>query len=154
MDTGLSKDADGSSHGSEGEENLDHAGDQLYVSLKMENYRLKAELIPHVYGSVPLVGSWDSSKAVIISIHYFFFYKKKSVTISFLASHLIVCVFLIQLSMEPESASMWELSFVVPPNHGNQFNLFVRFCNSFVSLRRNLEKRNGVLRITSFIFNS
>uniref|UniRef100_A0A6N2L2N4 CBM20 domain-containing protein n=1 Tax=Salix viminalis TaxID=40686 RepID=A0A6N2L2N4_SALVM len=84
MDTGLSKDADGSSHGSEGEENLDHAGDQLYVSLKMENYRLKAELIPHVYGSVPLVGSWDSSKA---------------------------------LSMEPESASMWELSFVVPPNH-------------------------------------
>ncbi|XP_011003858.1 PREDICTED: 6-phosphofructo-2-kinase/fructose-2,6-bisphosphatase-like isoform X2 [Populus euphratica] len=80
MGTGLSKDADGS----EGEENLDHAGGQLYVSLKMENDRLKAELIPHVYGSVPLVGSWDSSKA---------------------------------LSMEPESASMWELSFVVPANH-------------------------------------
>ncbi|KAH8519942.1 hypothetical protein Peur_001719 [Populus x canadensis] len=85
MGTGMSKDADGSSHGSEeGEENLDHAGGQLYVSLKMENLKLKGELIPHVYGSVPLVGSWDSSKA---------------------------------LSMERESASMWELSFVVPPNH-------------------------------------
>ncbi|KAJ6345588.1 hypothetical protein OIU78_008277 [Salix suchowensis] len=100
MDTGLSKDADGSSHGSEGEEHLDHAGDQLYVSLKMENYRLKAELIPHVYGSVPLVGSWDSSKA---------------------------------LSMEPESASMWELSFVVPPNHETldfKFLLKPKYSNS------------------------
>ncbi|KAK9677918.1 hypothetical protein RND81_11G175900 [Saponaria officinalis] len=59
-------------------------GKQLYVSLKMENYRLKGELIPHVFGSAPLVGSWDSSKA---------------------------------LPMERESTSMWELSFVVPPNH-------------------------------------
>uniref|UniRef100_A0A6N2LW23 CBM20 domain-containing protein n=1 Tax=Salix viminalis TaxID=40686 RepID=A0A6N2LW23_SALVM len=85
MGTGLSKDADGGSHGrEEGEDNLDHAGGQLYVSLKMENFKLNGELIPHVYGSVPLVGSWDSSKA---------------------------------LSMERESASMWELSFVVPPNH-------------------------------------
>ena len=25
-------------------------------------------LLPHVYGSVPLVGSWDSSKAVILSL--------------------------------------------------------------------------------------
>ncbi|XP_061958847.1 6-phosphofructo-2-kinase/fructose-2,6-bisphosphatase-like isoform X2 [Populus nigra] len=100
MGTGLSKDADGSSHGNEGEENPDHAGGQLYVSLKMENYRLKAELIPHVYGSVPLVGSWDSSKA---------------------------------LSMEPESASMWELSFVVPPNHETldfKFLLKPKYSNS------------------------
>ncbi|KAF4387542.1 hypothetical protein CsatB_030119 [Cannabis sativa] len=86
MGTGSSKDTDGASHGSDGREgeNLDQAGGQLYVSLKMENYKLKEELIPHVYGSVPLIGSWDSSKA---------------------------------LSMERESASMWELSFVVPPNH-------------------------------------
>ncbi|KAJ6716334.1 FRUCTOSE-26-BISPHOSPHATASE-RELATED [Salix koriyanagi] len=66
----------------------------------MENYRLKAELIPHVYGSVPLVGSWDSSKA---------------------------------LSMEPESASMWELSFVVPPNHETldfKFLLKPKYSNS------------------------
>ncbi|KAI5576720.1 hypothetical protein BDE02_09G063900 [Populus trichocarpa] len=100
MGTGLSKDADGSSHGNEGEENPDHAGGQLYVSLKMENYRLKAELIPHVYGSVPLVGSWDSSKA---------------------------------LSMEPESASMWELSFVVPSNHETldfKFLLKPKYSNS------------------------
>ncbi|XP_034886846.1 6-phosphofructo-2-kinase/fructose-2,6-bisphosphatase isoform X1 [Populus alba] len=100
MGTGLSKDADGSSHGNEGEENPDHAGGQLYVSLKMENYRLKAELVPHVYGSVPLVGSWDSSKA---------------------------------LSMEPESASMWELSFVVPSNHetlGFKFLLKPKYSNS------------------------
>ncbi|XP_077239324.1 6-phosphofructo-2-kinase/fructose-2,6-bisphosphatase-like isoform X2 [Tasmannia lanceolata] len=85
MGTGASKNPD-NSHGSreEREESLDHAGGQLYVSLKMENYKLKDDLIPHVYGSVPLVGSWDSSKA---------------------------------LSMERESTSMWELSFVVPPNH-------------------------------------
>ncbi|XP_043717264.1 6-phosphofructo-2-kinase/fructose-2,6-bisphosphatase-like isoform X2 [Telopea speciosissima] len=84
MGTGASKNP-GSFHGSEErEDNLDHAGGQLYVSLKMENYKLKNDLIPHVYGSVPLVGSWDSSKP---------------------------------LSMERESTSMWELSFVVPPNH-------------------------------------
>ncbi|XP_031271771.1 6-phosphofructo-2-kinase/fructose-2,6-bisphosphatase isoform X3 [Pistacia vera] len=86
MGTGASKSTeDGGSHGGEArEESLDQAGGQLYVSLKMENYKLKGELIPHVYGSVPLVGSWDASKA---------------------------------LPMERESASMWELSFVVPPNH-------------------------------------
>ncbi|XP_021278843.1 6-phosphofructo-2-kinase/fructose-2,6-bisphosphatase [Herrania umbratica] len=85
MGTGASRNAEGGSHGGEErEESLDQAGGQLYVSLKMENYKKKGDLIPHVYGSVPLVGSWDSSKA---------------------------------LSMERESASMWELSFVVPPNH-------------------------------------
>lgn len=85
MGSGTSRNQDNSFHGSEGrEENLDQAGGQLYVSLKMEDYRFKGELIPHVYGSVPLVGSWDPSKA---------------------------------LPMERESASMWELSFVVPPNH-------------------------------------
>lgn len=73
MGTGVSKGTEGSSHGSEsrGEENLDLAGGQLYVSLKMENFKLKGELVPHVYGSVPLVGSWDHSKAVIILLtHY------------------------------------------------------------------------------------
>ncbi|EYU45715.1 hypothetical protein MIMGU_mgv1a001851mg [Erythranthe guttata] len=82
MGTGASKNPDSSSHGSD--EREDQAGGQLYVSLKMENYNPKGDLIPHVYGSVPLVGSWDPSRA---------------------------------LSMERESASMWELSFVVPPNH-------------------------------------
>ncbi|XP_022755561.1 6-phosphofructo-2-kinase/fructose-2,6-bisphosphatase-like isoform X2 [Durio zibethinus] len=85
MGAGASRNAEGGSHGGEErEESLDQAGGQLYVSLKMENYKKKGDIIPHVYGSVPLVGSWDSSKA---------------------------------LSMERESASMWELSFVVPPNH-------------------------------------
>ncbi|KAM7496427.1 hypothetical protein LguiA_020841 [Lonicera macranthoides] len=82
MGSGASRNPDTGFHGSD--EREEHAGGQLYVSLKMENYKLKGDLIPHVYGSVPLVGSWDSSKA---------------------------------LSMERESASMWELSFVVPPNH-------------------------------------
>ncbi|KAI5674967.1 hypothetical protein M9H77_05917 [Catharanthus roseus] len=83
MGTGSSKNPDSSSHGSE--EREDQGGGQLYVSLKMENsHMLNGELIPHVYGSVPLVGSWEPSKA---------------------------------LSMERESTSMWELSFVVPPNH-------------------------------------
>ncbi|KAK1428655.1 hypothetical protein QVD17_17494 [Tagetes erecta] len=64
----------------------DHSGGQLYVSLKMEDYipKGKQNLVPHVYGSVPLVGSWDESKA---------------------------------LPMERESSSMWQLSFVVSPNH-------------------------------------
>ncbi|KAI8013823.1 6-phosphofructo-2-kinase/fructose-2,6-bisphosphatase [Camellia lanceoleosa] len=85
MGNGASRNPDSSFHGSaERDENLDQAGGQLYVSLKMMNYKLNGDLIPHVYGSVPLVGSWDSSKA---------------------------------LSMERESTSMWELSFVVPPNH-------------------------------------
>ncbi|KAL9412668.1 hypothetical protein AB3S75_041335 [Citrus x aurantiifolia] len=86
MGTGASRNADGDgSNGDDGKDGiLDHAGGQFYVSLKMENIKLKGDLIPHVYGSVPLVGSWDSSKA---------------------------------LAMGRESASMWELSFVVPPNH-------------------------------------
>ncbi|CAJ2640318.1 unnamed protein product [Trifolium pratense] len=86
MGTGVSKEeADGGSEGTKDRLDDDHqAGGQLYVSLKMENHKLTTHLVPHVYGSVPLVGSWDSSKA---------------------------------LSMERESVSMWEISFVVPPNH-------------------------------------
>lgn len=82
MGTGASRNLESSSHG--GGENEDQAGGQLYVSLKMENYNPKEEYIPHVFGSAPPVGSWDTSKA---------------------------------LAMERESASVWELSFVVPPNH-------------------------------------
>ncbi|KAK7276021.1 hypothetical protein RIF29_17152 [Crotalaria pallida] len=64
-------------------------GSLLYVSLKMENLNLNlnpihTQLFPHVYGSFPLVSSWNTDKA---------------------------------LSMERESATMWELSFVLPPNH-------------------------------------
>ncbi|KAM7260129.1 hypothetical protein ACFE04_015870 [Oxalis oulophora] len=79
MGTGTSKNST--------DDDKEESGGQLYVSLKMENffyYKLKGELFPHVYGSVPLVGSWDSSRA---------------------------------LPMERESASSWELSFVVPPDH-------------------------------------
>ncbi|XAR60753.1 6-phosphofructo-2-kinase [Bertholletia excelsa] len=101
MGTGASRNLDSGSHGSdEREEILEHAGGQLYVSLKMENYKPKGELVPHVYGSVPLVGSWDPSKA---------------------------------LSMERESTSMWELSFVVPPNHETldfKFLLKPKYINS------------------------
>ncbi|KAJ1699034.1 hypothetical protein LUZ63_007546 [Rhynchospora breviuscula] len=71
MGTSSSKHSDGSN------------GGQMYVSLRLENWN-NAELVPHVYGSVPIIGSWDSSKA---------------------------------LSMERDSASTWELSFVVPSNH-------------------------------------
>lgn len=101
MGTGASKNLDDGSLGNEErDENLDQAGGQLYISLKMENFKLKGELIPHIYGSVPLVGSWDSSKA---------------------------------LSLERESASMWELSFVVPPNHESldfKFLLKPKYSNS------------------------
>ncbi|KAI8523548.1 hypothetical protein RHMOL_Rhmol13G0082900 [Rhododendron molle] len=68
MGAGASRNPDSSSHGGEEREgeNLDHAGGgQLYASLKMVNYKLQAadDLSPHVYGSAPLVGSWDPSKA-------------------------------------------------------------------------------------------
>lgn len=75
MGTSASKNSDGGSQGNEErEENLDQAGGQLYISLKMENFKLKGELIPHIYGSVPLVGSWDSSKAVITLFLLLFIY--------------------------------------------------------------------------------
>ncbi|KAI3986463.1 hypothetical protein MKX01_037745 [Papaver californicum] len=65
MGTGASRNSD-SSHGNDGSERggEDHSGGQLYVSLRMENYKLNGDTIPHVFGSVPLVGSWDSSKAL------------------------------------------------------------------------------------------
>ncbi|XP_020585795.1 6-phosphofructo-2-kinase/fructose-2,6-bisphosphatase [Phalaenopsis equestris] len=66
--------------------NLDgDIGGQLYVSLKIENLNIRDDLIPHVFGSIPIIGSWDSSRS---------------------------------LSMVRESEFTWELSFVVPPNHG------------------------------------
>ncbi|CAN1354609.1 FKFBP [Linum perenne] len=97
MGTGTSKDGDGVSHGS-GTFDDDHAGGQLYVSLKMENYKLKGDIVPHVYGSVPLVGSWDPSNA---------------------------------LCLERESASMWELSFVVPPNHAIRISFGIVLSDMF-----------------------
>lgn len=74
MGTGASKRMEDGSHGGEEpeeEEYLDQGGGQLYVSLKMENnFKLKkGDLFPHVFGSVPLVGSWDSSKAVNFCNH-------------------------------------------------------------------------------------
>lgn len=63
MGTGHSKNNEEESNGRN--ESLEHGGGQLYVSLKMEKNRLVGELVPHVYGSVPLVGSWDCSKAVV-----------------------------------------------------------------------------------------
>ncbi|ESQ36196.1 hypothetical protein EUTSA_v10006901mg [Eutrema salsugineum] len=78
MGSGASKNTEEEEDGSNG------GGGQLYVSLKMENSKVEGELTPHVYGSVPLIGSWDPSKA---------------------------------LPLQRESASMSELSFVVPPDH-------------------------------------
>ncbi|XP_020867492.1 6-phosphofructo-2-kinase/fructose-2,6-bisphosphatase isoform X1 [Arabidopsis lyrata subsp. lyrata] len=78
MGSGASKNTEEDDDGSNG------GGGQLYVSLKMENSKVEGELTPHVYGSLPLIGSWDPSKA---------------------------------LPMQRESASMSEISFVVPPDH-------------------------------------
>jgi len=41
-----------------------HGGAQLYVSLKMENARISGDLVPHVFGSEPIIGSWDPARAV------------------------------------------------------------------------------------------
>ena len=70
MGTGSSRNPDSSS----GEEKDDHDGGQLYVSLKMENFKIKEDLVPHVYGSVPIVGSWDASKAVNLTLLISFLY--------------------------------------------------------------------------------
>ncbi|CAN8295195.1 unnamed protein product [Cochlearia groenlandica] len=78
MGSGASKNTEEEDDGSNG------GGGQLYVSLKMENPKVEGELTPHVYGSAPLIGSWDPSKS---------------------------------LPLLRESASMSELSFVVPPDH-------------------------------------
>ena len=34
-----------------------HDGAQLYVSLKMENARIIGDLVPHIYGSEPIICS-------------------------------------------------------------------------------------------------
>lgn len=60
MGSGASKNNEDEEDGSNG------GGGQLYVSLKMDNSKVEGELTPHVYGSVPLVGSWDPSNAVSI----------------------------------------------------------------------------------------
>ncbi|KAL1202038.1 6-phosphofructo-2-kinase/fructose-2,6-bisphosphatase [Cardamine amara subsp. amara] len=78
MGSATSKNSEEDDDGSNG------GGGQLFVSLKMENSKVEGELTPHVYGSLPLIGSWDPSKA---------------------------------LPLLRESASMSELSFVVPPDH-------------------------------------
>lgn len=65
MGTGSSTNSDNTFHDCDQGED-DQQGGQLYISLKMENYKVKHDLIPHVYGSVPLVGSWDATKAVCI----------------------------------------------------------------------------------------
>ena len=41
-----------------------HGGAQLYVSLRMENARISGDLVPHVFGSEPIIGSWDPARAV------------------------------------------------------------------------------------------
>lgn len=61
MGSSASKNTEDEEDGSNG-----GGGGQLYVSLKMENSKVEGELTPHVYGSVPLVGSWDPSNAVSI----------------------------------------------------------------------------------------
>ncbi|KAG2267590.1 hypothetical protein Bca52824_062145 [Brassica carinata] len=80
MGSGASKNTEEEDDGSNG----GGGGGQLYVSLKMESSKVQGELTPHVYGSVPVIGSWDPSKA---------------------------------LPLLRESASISELSFVVPPDH-------------------------------------
>lgn len=69
MGTGSSKETDGGSEGSKDRlDDDDQSGRQLYVSLKMENHKLTAHLVPHV------VGSWESSKAVIFCFFMSSFY--------------------------------------------------------------------------------
>ena len=111
MGTGASKDADEGSK--EERERLDHAGGQLYVSLKMENHKLTGDLVPHVYGSVPLVGSWDPSKAVIlIPTLFFLWFVCYWVCLLFRCFSLLFWVLVLAFH-GAGIVSMWELSFVM-----------------------------------------
>jgi hypothetical protein len=80
MGASSSKHRDGSSRGERG------SGGQLFVSLRMENWN-NSELIPHVYGSVPIIGSWDSSKAVLFSLLRF----TSLLTVSYDSSLMLLC---------------------------------------------------------------
>jgi len=95
----------------------------LYVSVKMENpnLTLSGDLLPHVSGSFPLGPSSDPSKAVIFT-HPFHHFIPFILGLSYFFLLLLLFVQKFQLSMERESATVWELSFVVPPNHGNAFS--------------------------------
>ncbi|KAL0723788.1 hypothetical protein Bca4012_038387 [Brassica carinata] len=59
MGSGASKTTEEEDDGSNG-----GGGGQLYVSLKMENSKVQGKLTPHIYGFVPMIGSWDPSKAL------------------------------------------------------------------------------------------
>uniref|UniRef100_M4DGC9 6-phosphofructo-2-kinase domain-containing protein n=1 Tax=Brassica campestris TaxID=3711 RepID=M4DGC9_BRACM len=63
MGSGASKNTEEEDDGSNG--GGGGGGGQLYVSLKMESSKVQGELTPHVYGSVPVIGSWDPSKATL-----------------------------------------------------------------------------------------
>lgn len=66
-----------------------HLGHQLFVVLKMnkpDNQPWPLDFVPHVVGSLPIIGGWDEAKAI---------------------------------ALERESTSAWELSFVVPGDHGS-----------------------------------
>lgn len=61
-----SKGVHNSSQNGNAEDGNENVGTQLYVSLKMEvdNCKRLGGLVPHVYGSGHMVGSWDPSKAL------------------------------------------------------------------------------------------
>jgi len=92
-----------------------HGGAQLYVSLKMENAEISGDLVPHVYGSEPIIGTWDPSRAV--RTHAL---PPHPMLCDLCSAEMIPLLLfgVLQLAMERELASMWELSFVVPPDHG------------------------------------
>ncbi|KAL0434690.1 UNVERIFIED_CONTAM: 6-phosphofructo-2-kinase/fructose-2,6-bisphosphatase [Sesamum radiatum] len=66
MGTGASRNPDSSSHGSE--EREDQAGGQLYVSLKMENCKLKEELAPTFMALYPSLAPGILPKHLIIVV--------------------------------------------------------------------------------------
>lgn len=47
------------------EDDGDFSGYQLFVALKMNKLdHQPMDLVPHVVGSLPMIGSWDQTKAV------------------------------------------------------------------------------------------
>jgi 6-phosphofructo-2-kinase/fructose-2,6-biphosphatase len=54
----------------------ENSGGQLFVALKLEKpdgQPMPLDAVPHVTGSMPIVGSWDPAKAVSNHFHVFLF---------------------------------------------------------------------------------
>jgi hypothetical protein len=98
--------------------------DQLFVSVKMEGRRLaELDLGPHLIGSHPVAGSWDPCKAVSSG-------SPRARAMCLRAGFDAFGIFSLQLPMERAATAVWELSCILPSQHGELCDLIVWFGHS------------------------